>query len=109
MFTTDTGHSLAAREGKLGERAHVGHGGPSLGCVSRCRRLRCQTNSRKTGAVVSAEPSGSVKSVQREWAVAGSSPAAHLLCGVAAGSPACNTITAPAIVGAELRAQSIIG
>jgi len=39
-----------------------------------------------------------------------SSPAAHLLvrglCDAAAGSLACNTITAPAIVSAELRAQS---
>ena len=81
---------------------------------ARCRRLRCLTNSCKTRAVDSAErPQAQTKSVQREWAVAGSSPAAHLLvrglCGAAAGSPACNTITAPAIVSAELRAQSIIG
>ena len=81
---------------------------------ARCRRLRCLTNGCKASAVVSAERhQAQTKSVQREWAVAGSSPAAHLLvrglCDAAAGSPACNTITAPAIVSAELRAQSIIG
>ena len=43
--------------------------------------------------------------------MAGGSPAAHLLvrglCGAAAGSPACSTITAPTIVSAELRASEL--
>jgi len=79
--------------------------------VSRCRRLRCQTNSRQTGAVGSAETSGSVEIIQMDESVGESSPAAHLLVrglrDATAGSPACNTITAPAIVSAELRASEL--
>jgi len=60
---------------------------------------------------VSAETSGSVEIIQVDEGVGESLPAAHLLvCGLrdaTAGSPACNTITTPAIGSAELRASEL--